>query len=121
MDAGQIITLVVAIVAAGSAYASQRAAARASTMNVSTTSRVDMEKEAYERARRFDVETIARQDAEIEELRGDNRSLHEKVAVARSEAREARREAREVQIVNDRLKERILLLERELHQDPNHQ
>lgn len=121
MDAGQVITLVVAIVAAGSAYASQRAASRASTMNVNTTSRVDMEKEAYERARAFDTETIVRQDKEIEELRVDNRNLHEKVAVARAEAREARNDARQAQALNERLRERILLLERELHQDPNHQ
>jgi len=74
-----------------------------------------MEKEAYERARRFDTETIARQDKEIEELRADNRTLHEKIAIARSEAREARRESRESHAENQRLRERILLLERELY------
>jgi FtsZ-binding cell division protein ZapB len=111
MDVGGIITIIVAVIAAGSAYASQRAAARATTINTSTTSRVDMEKEAYERARKFDIETIARQDAEIEELRADNRMLHEKLAVARAEAREARREAREAQIETRSLRERIAVLE----------
>jgi FtsZ-binding cell division protein ZapB len=111
MDAASIITIAVAVIAAGSAYASQRAAARASVMNTSTTSRVDMEKEAYERARAFDTETIARQDAEIEELRADNRDLHEKVAVARAEARAARSDARAAQAENSRLRERIAILE----------
>ncbi len=119
MDAGNIITIIVAVIAAGSAYASQRAAARASTMNVNTTSRVDMEKDAYERARKFDIETIERQDREIEELRADNRTLHEKIAVARAEAREARQDARETQADNARLRERIAVLESQLrHQSP---
>lgn len=69
MDATAIASIVVAFIAAASAYASQRAASRASTMNANTTSRVDMEREAYERARSFDTETIRRQDVEIEELR----------------------------------------------------
>ena len=112
MDPGQIITALVAIIATGSAYASQRAAARASTMNTITTSRVDMEKEAYDRARKFDIETIERQDAEIEELRRDNVELHEKIAVARSEARAARQDAREAQTENRQLRERIAILER---------
>lgn len=111
MDAGSIVTIIVAIIAAASAIASQRAAARASTMNTNTTSRVDMEKDAYERARKFDTETIERQDAEILELRADNRILHEKVAVAQSEAREARRESRECQAENRQLRERLAVLE----------
>lgn len=74
MDAGlatAVATVIVAIVAAGSAYASQRAASRASTLNTQTSSRVEMEREAYDRARAFDTETIKRQDAEIEELRAE--------------------------------------------------
>lgn len=119
MNAANIITIVVAVVAALSAYASQRAASRASILNVNTTSRIDMEREAYERARKFDTDTITRQDNEIMELRNDNRELHEKVAEARAEAHEARAEARKVSAINDRLRERILLLERELYPDPN--
>lgn len=103
MDWGDAVTIFVAIVAAASAWASQRSAAKASTLNVSTTSRVEMEKEAYERARAFDIETIKRQDDEILELRNDNRDLHEKIAVARAEAREARREVREVRTENQEL------------------
>lgn len=72
MDAGlatAIASILVAAVAAFGAWASQRAAARASQLNTMTTSRVDMEREAYDRARAFDTETIRRQDLEIEELR----------------------------------------------------
>lgn len=111
MDLDRMITITVVLITAVSAYASQRAAARASRMNTQTTSRVDMEKEAYERARKFDVETIQRQDAEILELRQDNVRIHEKVAVAQTEAREARRESREVQAENHQLRERLAVLE----------
>lgn len=87
-------------------------------MNVNTSTRVDMEKDAYERARKFDTDTIARQDAEILELRTDNRDLHEKIAVARTEAREARREAREAQAENHALRERIAVLESDHPHNP---
>ena len=75
MDYAALATIIVAAIAGVSALASQRAAARASTMNTQTTSRVDMEREAYERARAFDTETIARQDREIAELRAEILSL----------------------------------------------
>lgn len=68
-------SILVAIIAAFSAIASQRAAAKASVLNTQTTSRVDMEREAYERARNFDTETIRRQDEELEELRKRVREL----------------------------------------------
>lgn len=66
-----IASIIVALVAALSARASQRSAAKAST----TTSRLDMEREAYERARAYDTETIRRQDVEIDELRAEIRDL----------------------------------------------
>lgn len=121
-DWGDLVTLAVAAIAALSAYASQRAAARASTMNTSTTSRVDMEKEAYDRARKFDIETITRQDAEIEDLRRDNKDLHEKVDVARAEARAARAEAREAHAEADSLRRELITLKRRYdeHGEPDH-
>lgn len=70
-----IVSAVVAIVASGSAYASQRAASRASMVN----SRTAAEEEAYIRARDMDIETIRRQDEEIAELRAENKSLHKKM------------------------------------------
>lgn len=106
-DWGDLVTLAVAAIAALSAYASQRAASKASMLNVSTTTRVDMEKEAYDRARKFDIETIERQDAEIAELRRDNQELHEKVDVARAEARAARAEARDAHAEADQLRREL--------------
>lgn len=113
-DGGDMITLAVAVIAALSAWASQRSASRASSLNVATTSRVDMEKEAYDRARKFDIETIERQDAEIAELRTDNQDLHNKVDVARREAREARREAREAHAEADRLRVELTQLKQQV-------
>lgn len=82
MDPFNVGSIIVALVAAIAAYASQRAASRASTMNTNSTSRVDMEKDAYIRARAFDIETIASQNRELEEqkmelreLRAENREL----------------------------------------------
>lgn len=64
LDIGSII---IAVIAALGAWASQRAAANASKVG----SRMDAEKEAYERARKFDMDTIKRQDEEIKELRDE--------------------------------------------------
>lgn len=69
---GNVVSVSVALIAALAAWASQRSAAKASTLNTLTVTAVDREKEAYERARAFDTETIRRQDEEIAELRRDN-------------------------------------------------
>lgn len=60
-----VISLAVAVVAAVGAWASQRASNKASTVS----SRMDAEKEAYERARGLDTETITRLQSENKELR----------------------------------------------------
>lgn len=90
-----VVSISVAALSAAAALASQRSAAKASVMNTQTVTAVDREKEAYERARAFDTETIRRQDEELEELRADNRTLHDRVTAAESEAKEARAEAAE--------------------------
>lgn len=69
MDAVNIATIVVALIAAAGAELSRRAAAKAARENTLVGGRVDMEKEAYDRARKFDTETIERQDAELDEIR----------------------------------------------------
>lgn len=79
MDPGSIILVVVAGIGAISAYASQRAASRASTLNTTTVSRVDMEKDAYNRARAFDMATITRQDGEILNLQAQIRKANLKI------------------------------------------
>lgn len=75
MDATNVVSIVVAGLAAAAAYASQRASTRASVLNTSTSTRVDMEREAYLRARQFDTETIRRQDDELHEVRQENQML----------------------------------------------
>jgi septal ring factor EnvC (AmiA/AmiB activator) len=76
-----VASFLVALLGALSAYASQRAASKATTM----TSRNDMEKDAYSRARTFDVETIARQDKELDDLRVENKELRDKLAKVEAE------------------------------------
>lgn len=83
MDPVNIASVLVALIAALAAYASQRAAAKASTTN----SRTDMEREAYERARKFDTDTIERQDAEIAELRAEIQQLRAEIDQLRNEKR----------------------------------
>lgn len=94
MDFVSIASIVVAAIAAFSAVASQRSAARASVLNTQTTSRVDMEREAYERARNFDTETIRRQDEELEELRSRVRVLEDQNEDLRQENHVFRRDVR---------------------------
>lgn len=79
MDGGSIVSLLVAVVAALAAILSQRSISKASTANVNSSSRVEMEKEAYDRARAYDTETISRQDTEIKELRADHELCNQKI------------------------------------------
>lgn len=61
----EVVTITVAAIAAGGAWAAQRAASKATVVST----RMDAEKEAYERARQFDLDTINRQQEEIKVLR----------------------------------------------------
>lgn len=90
MEVVNVATILVAVIAAAGAWASQRSASKANLQNTVTTGRVDMEKEAYDRARAFDTETISRQNSEIAELRTDHeacaktiRSLEEEIRTLR--------------------------------------
>lgn len=65
---GLLITGITSLVA----WLSSRANAKANMTNVATSGRVEMEKEAYERARALDTETITRQDKELHDLRDEN-------------------------------------------------
>ena len=76
IDPTTAASVLVAIIAAASAYMAQRSAAKATVINTKTTTeaeqaraQADALREAYERARKFDVETIQRQDEELVELR----------------------------------------------------
>lgn len=76
----EVISVVGVAIAAGGAWASQRSASKASTVNTSVTSRLEAEKEAYERARAFDIQTIERQQAEIKDLRDQVVVMRERIA-----------------------------------------
>jgi len=94
VDWAHVASVTVAAIAAGGAWASQRAAARASVRNAATTSRTDLEKEAFERARAYysgalerqDVE-IARQDAELREVRAELRLVVHDLALREDDVR----------------------------------
>lgn len=79
MDAVNLATIFVALIAAAGAFASQRASAKAAVQNTQVGGRVDMEKNAYDRARAFDTETIDRQNKEIVELRTAHETCDKKV------------------------------------------
>ena len=76
----ELVSIAVAVIAAFGAWAAQRAAARASTVS----SRMDAEKEAYERARALDTQTINRLKEENEELRDTVEDLKAQVKLCNS-------------------------------------
>ena len=79
---GWILTIVNVLLggmAGFSAYAVARTAAGANRKSAELSHRTEMEKDAYTRARTIDVETINRITAENEELRRDNKTLHEEL------------------------------------------
>lgn len=74
-----IATVIAAIIAAFAAIATQRSAAAAAVRNQSVSSRTDIEKEAFERAKDFYTDTIDRQGANIHELETDVANLKGRV------------------------------------------
>ena len=86
MDKGQILSsIIISLIAAIGGYLAARASAKASMKNISTSSRVEMEKEAYERARKMDTETIKRQDDELAELFDKQKTLNEDIKMVHRE------------------------------------
>lgn len=81
MNAIDISAIVIAIIALGSAWVTARTSSKAATINNETNARVEMEKEAYNRARDFDINTIEFQNEQIEKLQRENRELKETVRV----------------------------------------
>ena len=100
-----ISSIIVAVVAGLAGWAAQRASAKANL----STSRLDLEREAYERARSYDTETIARQDREIEELRARVLEQDKKIRQLQEQNDE---ELNDLRARNRDLQSRIFLLER---------
>ena len=105
MDKSDIVVLLVTIISATAAFASQRAAARATSKDKLVSSRADLETEAYTRARAIDTETIERQTNELKEMRVEIADLRTKC-----ETTEDKYDLLVDQ--NRRLRERIVDLER---------
>lgn len=79
MNAIDISAIAIAIIALGSSWVTSRTSSKATTINNETNARVEMEKEAYNRARDFDINTIERQKEQIETLQRENRELKQTV------------------------------------------
>lgn len=92
MDLIDLGAVLVAIIAAFGAWASQRSAAKASKFQTTFSSRMEAERGAYERARAFDTETILRQDTEIGILREANAAQDEEIQRLRDQNERLRRE-----------------------------
>ena len=94
-------SVIVALIALGSSELSRRAAAKAARENTVTTSRTDIEKEAFERAKDYYGDAMNRQDreiarqdtelvglhAEVDELKSKVRGLEHELAVSENHVR----------------------------------
>lgn len=81
VDPVSIGAIVVALIAAIGAWASQRAAANAAKYNADAakmSTKATAELEAFNRARAMDVKTIERQDSELEQIRNEYDELNTK-------------------------------------------
>lgn len=114
MEPIQIASIIVAAISALGAWASQRSASKALTKNANSASRVEMEKEAYDRARKFDTDTIERQDAEIAELRGEVSQVREENKQLRKDNDSLRSQTERLSRENDELHYRLAVLEEQL-------
>ena len=104
MEPGNWAAIFIATVAAIGSWLSHKASSHASIRNSDNESRVEMEKEAYERARKLDTETITRQDDEMSELRTENLQLRKDNEALHAEIRELK-----ARIIN--LERRVLSVE----------
>lgn len=108
MNLINIISLAIpSVIAAFGAWAASKASQKAAITNSQTTSRTEMEKEAYDRARKYDTDTIARQDAEIAEVREQNAFLNKDIKILNRENQDLREEVA-------MLRRRLVRLERGL-------
>ena len=109
-----VATIIAAIIAAFAAIATQRSAAAAAVRNQSMSSRTDIEKEAFERAKDFYTDTIDRQGAEIHELEEDVAELKAKVRTLEQELATERQRNQKNTTQVGRLQEQLDLAQRAL-------
>lgn len=91
---GIAATAVATVIAAGigalAAWATGRSAARAQVIAAATSSRSDLEQQAFDRAKGFYTDVIDRQAGEIRDLEGDVDRLKGEVSQLRTELARAR-------------------------------
>lgn len=75
MDPGSYAAIFIATIGAIVSWLTHRSSTKADRDSNKENNRVEMEKEAYDRARKLDTETITRQDNEINELIAKNTNL----------------------------------------------
>lgn len=101
MEEGNWFSVAVAAIGLISAWLASRAARKAAKSSADASvsnEKTKAESDAYKRARAMDIETIERQDEELKELRDEIRSLRETCRIHTEQ--------------NQRLRTRILQLER---------
>lgn len=89
-----LASLGAAAIAAGGSWLARKSASKATVDSSTITSRLDMEKEAYERARALDTETIERQERELRRLRASDEEKDLKLARQEIEIRTLRAQIR---------------------------
>jgi hypothetical protein len=80
-----IATVIAAFISAVAVIMTQRSAARAAVRNQTLSSRTDIEKEAFERAKGYYTDTIDRQGREIQGLESDVSTLRGRVTALEEE------------------------------------
>jgi hypothetical protein len=128
---GGLISIAISVIGLLGIWLSSRESRKATTTNTATSSRVEMEKEAYERARALDVDTIARQDKELKELRAnqeyinadvkrvhtENESLHDEIERRRLEHLNVLEDNQRLRTEVSTLRRRFTLYQRGLPDD----
>lgn len=118
MDAGNWAAIITSLFALFGVWASSRNARKAAEKNAVVVSTADlaktrlaMETEAYDRARKYDTETIARQDKELEDLRqavaevkATNVQLNEDLRILHADNQQLHTDNQHLRIDNDHLR-----------------
>lgn len=85
MDSQLVALLGGAIITAAGAILTQRSAARAAVRNAQLSSRTDIEKEAFERAKGYYTDTIDRQARDIIQLESQVATLESKLKLCQGQ------------------------------------
>lgn len=85
MEKTVLVSVLISLITGMGGWLAAREARKANTTNTLASNRVEMEKEAYERARALDTETINRQSKQIQELLDNQEHLNRDVKLEHEE------------------------------------